>query len=176
VFATPLQWIHCLSLSPLLRFTDGPELHNDRPVLGWWKAETLAASSKKYYLANLSVKTDLRTLAATIKARWVCEQAHQQLKERTGARSLRGTILARPAPSCAHDHDRLRIPPAPPSRTSGTKKKESTAHRLSRACQPYATPSSNSSFDHGRSDARAAKDKSPRRNGVNKSAKVVLVM
>src|SRR5258708_5418124 len=91
------------------------------------------------------------------------------IERRTGARSLRRTILARP-----HDHDRLRIPPAPPSRTSGTEKKESTAHRLSRACQPYATPSSNSSFDHGRSDARTAKDQSPRRNGVNKSAKVVL--
>jgi predicted Holliday junction resolvase-like endonuclease len=38
----------------------------------------------------------------------------------------------------------------------------------------YAKPSSNSSFDHRRSDARSAKDKSPRRNGVNKSAKVVL--
>src|SRR5512139_4224374 len=98
------------------------------------------------------------------------------IERRAGARSLRGTILARPPPSCAHDHDRLRIPPAPPSRTSGTEKKESTAHRLSRACQPYATPSSNSSFDHGRSDARTAKDKSPRRNGVNKSAKVVLVL
>src|SRR5512139_2488446 len=96
------------------------------------------------------------------------------IERRAGARSLRGTILARPPPSCAHDHDRLRIPPAPPSRTSGREKKESTAHRLSRACQPYATPSSNSSFDHGRSDARTAKDKSPRRNGVNKSAKVVL--
>jgi hypothetical protein len=24
-------------------------------------------------------KADLRTLAATIKARWICEQAHQQL-------------------------------------------------------------------------------------------------
>jgi len=25
--------------------------------------------------------SDLRALAATIKARWICEQAHQQLKE-----------------------------------------------------------------------------------------------
>jgi hypothetical protein len=25
--------------------THGPELHNDRPVLSWWKAETLEASS-----------------------------------------------------------------------------------------------------------------------------------
>src|SRR5260370_13511609 len=39
------------------------------------------SGEKKYYLANLPAKTDLRTLAATIKARWICEQAHQQMKE-----------------------------------------------------------------------------------------------
>jgi hypothetical protein len=33
------------------------------------------------YIANLPANTDLRTLAATIKTRWICEQAHQQLKE-----------------------------------------------------------------------------------------------
>src|SRR6202795_5390128 len=93
----------------------------------------------------------------------------------TGARSLRGTVLARPPSSCAHDHDRLRIPPASPSRTSGTEKKESTVHRLSRACRPYATPSSNSSFNHDLSDAHTAEDKSAESSGVNKSAKVVLV-
>jgi len=43
-----------------------------------------------------------------------------------------------------------------------------------RACRPYATPSSNSSFDHDLSDARTAEDKSTKSNGVNKSAKVVL--
>ena len=42
------------------------------------------SGEKKYYLANLPAKTDLRTLAATIKARWICEQAHQQLKEELG--------------------------------------------------------------------------------------------
>src|SRR6267154_5033258 len=93
----------------------------------------------------------------------------------TRARSLRGTILARPPPSCAHDHDRLRIPPASPSRTSGAEKKESTVHRLSRACQPYATPSSNSSFIHDLSDAHTAEDKSAKSDGMNKSAKVVLI-
>src|SRR4249920_3005579 len=90
------------------------------------------------------------------------------------ARSLRGTILARPPSSCAHDHDRLRIPPASPSRTSGAEKKESTVHRLSRACRPSATPSSNSSFNHDLSNAHTAEDKSAKSNGVNKSAKVVL--
>jgi hypothetical protein len=28
----------------------------------------------------LPAKTDLRTLAATIKAHWICEQAHQQMR------------------------------------------------------------------------------------------------
>ena len=35
----------------------------------------------KYYVSNLPADATIRTLAATIKARWVCEQAHQQLKE-----------------------------------------------------------------------------------------------
>jgi SRSO17 transposase len=33
---------------------------------------------------------DLRSLAATIKARWVCEQAHQQLKEELGLDHFEG--------------------------------------------------------------------------------------
>src|ERR1700737_4889798 len=45
---------------------------------------------KKYYLANLPAKTDLRTLAATIKARWICEQAHQQMKEELGLDHFEG--------------------------------------------------------------------------------------
>jgi SRSO17 transposase len=45
---------------------------------------------KKYYLANLPSTTDLRTLAATIKARWICEQAHQQMKEELGLDHFEG--------------------------------------------------------------------------------------
>jgi SRSO17 transposase len=48
----------------------------------WLIGEHRMSGEKKYYLANLSAKTDLRTLAATIKARWICEQAHQQLKDK----------------------------------------------------------------------------------------------
>jgi hypothetical protein len=40
----------------------------------------LANAREKYYLAYLSPRTDLCTLAA-IKARWVCEHADQQMKE-----------------------------------------------------------------------------------------------
>jgi hypothetical protein len=48
------------------------------------------SGEKKHYLANLPAKMDLRTLAATIKARWICEQAHQQLKEELGLDHFEG--------------------------------------------------------------------------------------
>ena len=50
----------------------------------WLIGEHRMSGEKKYYLANLPAKTGLRTLATTIKARWVCEQAHQQMKEELG--------------------------------------------------------------------------------------------
>src|SRR5262245_15391535 len=56
----------------------------------WLVGEHRASGEKKYYLANLPAKTDLHTLAATIKARWVCEQAHQQLKEELGLDHFEG--------------------------------------------------------------------------------------
>ena len=45
---------------------------------------------RKYYLANLPAGTPLKRLAAAIKARWVCEQAHQQLKEELGLDHIEG--------------------------------------------------------------------------------------
>jgi SRSO17 transposase len=56
----------------------------------WLIGEHRTSGEKKYYLANLPAGTDLRTLAATIKARWVCEQAHQQLKEELGLDHFEG--------------------------------------------------------------------------------------
>jgi SRSO17 transposase len=56
----------------------------------WLIGEHRMSGEKKYYLANLPAETDLRTLAATIKARWVCEQAHQQLKEELGLDHFEG--------------------------------------------------------------------------------------
>jgi SRSO17 transposase len=47
----------------------------------WLIGEHRMSGEKKYYLANPPANTDLRTLAAAIKARWICEQAHQQMKE-----------------------------------------------------------------------------------------------
>ena len=89
----------------------------------WLIGEHRTSGEKKYYLANLPAGMDLRGLAATIKARWICEQAHQQLKGGTRSRSLRGKILARPSSSCADDDDCLRIPPTSPPHKSEAGKK-----------------------------------------------------
>lgn len=56
----------------------------------WLIGEHRMSGERKYYLANLPAKTDLRTLAATIKARWICEQAHQQMKEELGLDHFEG--------------------------------------------------------------------------------------
>jgi SRSO17 transposase len=56
----------------------------------WLVGERRASGEQKYYLANLPAEADLKSLAATIKARWVCEQAHQQLKEELGLDHFEG--------------------------------------------------------------------------------------
>src|SRR5499426_1687946 len=83
-------------------------------------------------------------------------------------------ILARPSPTCAYDDDRLRLPPASPARNSKAGKKDSMGRRLSQLCPPYATPSSNSSLDYRRSDARIVENGFATSGGLSKSAKVVL--
>src|ERR1044071_6852912 len=57
---------------------------------GWLIGEQRTSGEKKYYLATLPAKAELHTLAATIKARWICEQAHQQLKEELGLDHFEG--------------------------------------------------------------------------------------
>lgn len=47
-------------------------------------------SERKYYLSNLPGDTPIKALAGAIKARWVCEQAHQQLKEELGLDHFEG--------------------------------------------------------------------------------------
>src|SRR5246127_5871361 len=92
----------------------------------------------------------------------------------TRSRSLRGPTLPGPPSPRAHDDDRLRFPPVPPAQNGKAGKKESTGRRLNRHCLPCARPSSNSSLDHRRSDARAAENGFAAKSSVNKSAKVVL--
>jgi SRSO17 transposase len=46
--------------------------------------EHRSTGERKYYFSNLPAGTPIKQLAGAIKARWVCEQAHQQLKEELG--------------------------------------------------------------------------------------------
>jgi SRSO17 transposase len=55
-------------------------------VIGEWRS----SGERKYYLSNLPANANLKALAATIKARWVCEQAHQQMKEELGLDHFEG--------------------------------------------------------------------------------------
>src|SRR5215213_1417235 len=50
----------------------------------WLVGERRSSGEQKHYVSNLPADTPLKKLAAAIKARWVCEQAHQQLKEELG--------------------------------------------------------------------------------------------
>ncbi|MBB4373472.1 SRSO17 transposase [Bradyrhizobium sp. cir1] len=132
----------------------------------WLIGEQRASGEKKYYLVNLPAATDLRTLAATIKARWICEQAHQQLKEELGldhfeARSwqdLHRHALMTMIAYAFLQHRRLAY---------AGRKKESTGLRLSQPCQPYVTPSSISSFGRRLSSAHIAESKSVKNSGEN---------
>ena len=56
----------------------------------WLVGEHRASGERKYYLANLPAGAALKELAATIKGRWVCKQAHQQLKEELGLDHFEG--------------------------------------------------------------------------------------
>lgn len=56
----------------------------------WLIGERRSGGERKYYLSNLPADTPMRALAAAIKARWVCEQAHQQLKEELGLDHFEG--------------------------------------------------------------------------------------
>lgn len=56
----------------------------------WLVGERRSTGEQKYYVSNLPADASLKMLAATIKARWVCEQAHQQLKEELGLDHFEG--------------------------------------------------------------------------------------
>ncbi|HEV2123007.1 MAG TPA: IS701 family transposase [Chloroflexota bacterium] len=76
-----------------VRIADGPPDARGRHLPGeevWLVGERRATGERKYYLTNHPADTPLRTLATTIKARWACEQAHQQLKQELGLDHFEG--------------------------------------------------------------------------------------
>jgi len=60
----------------------------------WLVGEHRSNGERKYYLSNLPADTPIRALAGAIKARWICEQAHQQLKEELGLDHFEGRSWA----------------------------------------------------------------------------------
>jgi SRSO17 transposase len=56
----------------------------------WLVGEHRSSGVRKYYLSNLPPDTTMKQLAGAIKARWICEQAHQQLKEELGLDHFEG--------------------------------------------------------------------------------------
>src|SRR5215218_1425145 len=76
-----------------VRVGDGATWANNRHLPGeevWLVGEWRSNGERKYYLSNLPPRTSLRALASAIKARWVCEQAHQQLKQELGLGHFEG--------------------------------------------------------------------------------------
>ncbi|CAA2137634.1 hypothetical protein MBLL_00753 (plasmid) [Methylobacterium bullatum] len=56
----------------------------------WLVGEERCSGERKFYFSNLPADATLKQLAATIKARWICEQAHQQMKEELGLDHFEG--------------------------------------------------------------------------------------
>ncbi|BDL41109.1 hypothetical protein MSPGM_36990 [Methylorubrum sp. GM97] len=133
-----------------MRVGDGPVWANNRHLPGgevWLVGEWRASGERKYYLSNLPLRTTRRVPAGTIKARWICEQAHQQMKEELGLDHFEGrswTGLHRHAlmrcNACAYQQH-LRL--VAPDRTDRGKRWPAyRGRRRLRACQPCVRPSS----------------------------------
>jgi SRSO17 transposase len=76
-----------------VRVADGPPAARAQHLPGeeaWLVGEQRAGGERKYYLANHPADAPLEQLASLIKARWVCEQAHQQLKQELGLDHFEG--------------------------------------------------------------------------------------
>src|SRR5215207_2262480 len=124
-----------------VRVADGPEVRlqgrTGQHLPGdevWLVGEHRSSGERKYYLSNLPPDTPLKRLAALIKARWVCEPAHQQLKEELGldhfeGRSWRGL----------HRHALLTLIAylfLPHLRLRAAKGEKESGLRHNRPCQP----------------------------------------
>ena len=76
-----------------VRVADGPPQRDGTPLPGdevWLVGERRSGGEHKYYLSNKPADAALSALARQIKARWVCEQGHQQMKEELGLDHFEG--------------------------------------------------------------------------------------
>ena len=161
-----------------IRIADGPpqRIHDmgQQHMPGeeaWLVGEHRASGERKYYLATLPADADLITLAATIKARWVCEQAHQQMKEELGLDHFEGRSW-----QGLHRHALMTMIayaflPHPRLGQAGGKKQPPAA-RLSPRCPPCDAPSSKRSSHLHTGNVRTAACRCVLSS--NETAKVVL--
>jgi SRSO17 transposase len=135
-----------------VRVADGPTAAAGQHLPGaeaWLVGEHRATGERKYYLSNLPPDASLETLAALIKARWTCEQMHQQMKDELGldhfeGRSWRG--LQHHALLC-----QLAFAFLQHLRLGGKKHTQPTRARTAAKPEPARDPAT----DRGRSDPRA---------------------
>lgn len=76
-----------------VRPADGPEAANGVHLPGdpaWLVCERLDNGDRKFSLVNLPVSASHQEIVGAIKARWACEQAHQQMKEELGLDHFEG--------------------------------------------------------------------------------------
>ena len=62
--ALPKKGAHLVGVAPQCATTLGKNANGER----------------KHYLSNMPANATLKALAASVKARWICKQAHQQMK------------------------------------------------------------------------------------------------
>lgn len=138
-----------------VRVADGPADGDDDHLPGtpaWLVGEERVDGERRYYLTNHPPPTPRRTVVRAIKARWACEQAHQQLKEELGLDHFEGRSWAG-----LHHHalltmigfaflQHLRLRPAAGAPAWGKKIRRapgSTARALAPAAPPATTPPPN---------------------------------
>ena len=75
---------------PAVQFGRRPAQHLPGQEEVWLVCEERSSGERKYHLSNLAATASLTSLASAIKARWVCEQMHQQMKEELGLDHFEG--------------------------------------------------------------------------------------
>ena len=126
----------------------------------WLIGERRMTGEQKYDASNLPADTPLKALAAAVKARWICEHAHQQLKEELGLDHFEGrswTGLHRHALMTMIAYAFLQ---SRRLKAAEREKKEPPDRHRSRQCQPSGKPSSTPSRDHHQNAALIVKSSS----------------
>lgn len=117
----------------------------------WLVGEHRSDGERKYYPSNLPGETPIKALAGAIKARWICEQAHQQLKEEFGLDHFEGRSW-----NGLHHHALMSMIAyafLQSRRLEGGAEKEFSVHLPNLHCQQCARTSLSACLAHRRSIA-----------------------